>query len=889
MEINNRRIKQMARATLGSLAESVWHISDAGMAELISTLEAAAESGLQSTSRFADLLPESNAYSRRAQFSGGMLVLNICGAIQPDSNVITEWFGGTACSALRTDLRRAKSDSSVSEIALIVDSPGGSAMGLEETAKLISEVASEKPVTAYVKNLCASAAYYLASAASKIVASPSSAVGSIGSIIMHMEISGMLKEYGYNVTPITFGKHKADGNQYQPLTAQSRETLQNFVDSYGKQFVDAVARQRKISTQVVMERFGQGRVYIASEALERGMIDEIGSIEDRVPGSMIPVGQTRMQSATWNSATALTPSNEVGSSVAIGQTTASAVSNQTPAGQSEPRQAVPSMEKKKVMKLTALLYSLGLVASLEATSETVDAAVAAFCHARGVEVPRSADGKLNEAECIKLINGSSSKPANQAGVAPNVAEAHAREQGEAKNEMTLPQYQERKSEIKAIANLINAGRVNAVVSAIEIESAVDGKQSIQEIRDAWAKKLESSESGQGISTSVGGFQMNSGEDRFVQNAVNSLLSRMGYETSSQVPVDMRRMSLLDIGLQCSRLRGQNISAGSYADRELVALELLQQSPHVHVFSSHSGSVNRPGDFPNLLSNLAGKILDNALVLADATYSMWTQRMMDVADFKAQTVLATGAFSQLDEIMDGEAAKQLKMTEELKGWFQVGQFGNSVLLTPRMIANDDLDSFNQHLTQLMMAHELTLNSICIGLLEGNVTLADGIALFNASHGNLETTTTGAPSTTTAPAMKLLHRKQAGIGTTRPISSYPRVVLVPSEYEDAAEQTYLSLAEIASRGGESKLATTDATVNVHRGRTEVVTEVGLASATRWYTIDNRLRTIVHGFQTGYGRGGQRSTWWDNATGCRHVKLEGRFGAAAVGYRGICRNGA
>jgi hypothetical protein len=143
------------------------------------------------------------------------------------------------------------------------------------------------------------------------------------------------------------------------------------------------------------------------------------------------------------------------------------------------------------------------------------------------------------------------------------------------------------------------------------------------------------------------------------------------------------------------------------------------------------------------------------------------------------------------------------------------------------------------------------------------------------------------------MKLKHRKMVALGTTRAMNSEPNVVLVPSELEDNALQTYLTIVELnRSAGGESKVAATDATINVNRGKVNVVVEPGLTNyggttAAQWYSFDTRVRTLVYAYQTGYGAGGQRMSWFDNDTGSRKVKLEGRFGAAAVGWRGVVRN--
>jgi capsid assembly protease len=843
-------IKAASAAAISRLGASVWHIHEPAFAQLAAGLQAMAETG-QSLDRIAasaessaDLLIPRGEYSRNVQRSGGVAIIPITGVLEPERGVYTDWMGGSNCAQIRSDIRMAAADSSVTQIALLIDSPGGIAMGLQETASLIAKVSQSKPVVAYCRNLTASAAYFLACAASRIVATPSTAVGSVGSIIGHFSYSGMLEQAGIKYTQITHGENKGEGSSYLPLDKKSEQGLQDFVTAYGSQFVNYVAERRGVSVEQVMQKFGQGRVYIASEALDRGMIDGIGMIEEALAAR--------------------------GSGTSAGFSPGSATS---PAGESV------ASERPKVKKLVALMYALGLVQSMDASEEAVNSALNAFCFARNIPVPMGTDGKLDEAKCLALLQPT------PAAAAPNVAAAHRQEQAEARQEMTAKQYKARRDEVVAIARSMNHGRAAAVVSQEQITAATDSEKSFADIREEWVQKLESSDDGRSVPAFTGSITAgSSGEDRFAATAVNAMLARMGHRPSAEVPRDMRGMTLMQIGSRCAQLSGLRLSGTS----EDQALQILQGSPELTVFSGDP-SYNRPADFANLLSNLAGKILDEAMDLAEATFPLWTQRMMDVPDFKPKTVMGASVFDNLDVIDDDDKTKQLRMAEELRGWYETARYGNHVALTPVMMANDDLDAFNQMLNGLGMAHDLTLNGLCLALLAGNVTLVDGIALFNASHSNL-VSGGGVPAEAQAKKNKLLHRAQTATGSIRTLNSRPRVVLVPYALEDDALKTYLTIAELAQiAGGETKVAATDSNINVHRGTVRVVVEPGLDaySAAAWYTFDDRLRTIVHGFQTGYGRGGRRTTWFNPETESRYIKLEGRFGAAAVGYRGAVKN--
>lgn len=808
---------------------------------------------------------------------GGVALIPIQGAIIPRASDEDYYWDATSVQNILAAVRNAVASDAVTRIIAVFDTPGGSVSGLEETAAAIFALRGRKPMEAVVTGMCASAGYYLASAFGPIYASPSANVGSIGSVLMHTSYQGFFEKYGIKVNAIHFGKHKVDGTPYADLNEQSKSTLQEIVDAYGNQFVDAVARQRGITAKEVMSGYGQGKIFIASKALELRMIDGIATLEQRLaatPGAA-PVLRTAADlvldmetSVAAVAAGGLVPL--VGASHAVDLTVKQTASASPPATvvckENSGAQRNGGRTVKLSPKIKAALYALELTDSQEASDEVCVAALQGFCRARGVEVPQ------DESKIIALLMNAETKKEQPAAAVP----APQKPELSAKDAMRI------QAEVEAAANLINSGRPVALISADDCKAAVasivEGTHTLASVQADWSKKIANDPTRTPIA-SIG-----SAEDAFVENATNLLMERMGHKVDKLAPRDMQSMSLLEIGQRCAAFSGLRL-AGS---REEQAMQLLQLNSNLTPLAS-AGAYGQVGDFPNLLSALAGKILDAGIELAAPTYPMWTNRLMDVPDFQPKTIIGTGAFDNLSEITDDEDPPQLKFSEELKGFVQAGQYANKVGLTPRMVANDDLDGFNQQLLSLGQAHEFKLNSLCVALLTANPTLPDGIALFNASHSNLIASSPGVPSAAEAEKVRVMMAKQTGIGTSRTIAVDVGVVLVPISQLSAAETTYLSVAELVRRTGESKVNATDSNINVHRGGKTIVQEPELesVSTTAWYAIDKRFRTIVHVFQTGYGRGGQRTTWFDHARGTRWVKLEGRFGAAAVGWRGILKN--
>jgi signal peptide peptidase SppA len=126
----------------------------------------------------------------------------------------------------------------------------------------------------------ASAAYWIGSAASEVVATPSAMVGSVGVVVVHMDESKALEMLGVKPTFITAGKYKAEGDPAQPLTDAARERLQEMVDQYYAAFVGGVARGRGVPVAEVRTSYGQGRLLTAREGLAAGMVDRIATLDE---------------------------------------------------------------------------------------------------------------------------------------------------------------------------------------------------------------------------------------------------------------------------------------------------------------------------------------------------------------------------------------------------------------------------------------------------------------------------------------------------------------------------------------------------------------------------------------------------------------------------------
>ena len=211
---------------------------------------------------------------------GSIAVLPLYGTIMPRANMLEMCGGGTSIESFTKAFRSAMADETVGQILIDIDSPGGSVYGIGELAAEIRAARGTKPVVGIANHVAASAAYWAGSACSEFYVTPSGQVGSIGVIAAHEDMSKMLEAEGVNVTLITAGKFKGEGNPYAPLNAEARAAIQAEVDGYGADFTSAVARGRGVGVDHVRMHMGQGRMMRGAAAQSASMVDGIATFAE---------------------------------------------------------------------------------------------------------------------------------------------------------------------------------------------------------------------------------------------------------------------------------------------------------------------------------------------------------------------------------------------------------------------------------------------------------------------------------------------------------------------------------------------------------------------------------------------------------------------------------
>lgn len=179
---------------------------------------------------------------------------------------------------LRTQINAALKHEMVEEIVLDFHTGGGQAMGCKEMADFIRASTAVKPITALVNFAAYSAGYFLAAACSKIIASPTAGVGSIGVIIETYEVSRMEEQMGITFNTYFRGDHKNDLTPHEPITDQAVAEIDRRLDEAYATFTESVAEYRGLAVADVVAT--QAKLYTAESALAARLVDEIAPAQD---------------------------------------------------------------------------------------------------------------------------------------------------------------------------------------------------------------------------------------------------------------------------------------------------------------------------------------------------------------------------------------------------------------------------------------------------------------------------------------------------------------------------------------------------------------------------------------------------------------------------------
>jgi signal peptide peptidase SppA len=263
------------------------------------TLQALANLTLERKLTDTEVLEKLAALEQRtttAAFSNDnkIAVLPLYGVITQRPSILSLFFGGTSTEGFARAFRQVMNDPGVSTVVLDISSPGGGVHGVDELAQEISAGREKKRIIAVANSLAASAAYWIATAASELIATPTGEVGSIGVYTAHRDFSEYDRKAGVKTSIVAAGKYKAELDPSRPLSEEARHYTQSVVDDYYEMFVSRVAKNRGVSPARVRLDYGEGRVLPARRALQAGMVDRVATLPQVLASAGLSSGNSRL-------------------------------------------------------------------------------------------------------------------------------------------------------------------------------------------------------------------------------------------------------------------------------------------------------------------------------------------------------------------------------------------------------------------------------------------------------------------------------------------------------------------------------------------------------------------------------------------------------------------
>jgi ClpP class serine protease len=215
--------------------------------------------------------------SPTARVRDGVAIIPIAGPIFRYANLFTEFSGATALADVAANLAAARADSRVRGIMLEIDSPGGDVTGLSEAADMIAAAGQDKPLLAYVEGSAHSAAYWLASAASRIVLSPLATIGSLGAVVAMQDSTEARARDG--IRRFRFVSTQTPNKLLDPTTDAGAARVQALADRLAGEFLSAAAANRGMTVEALLAATDGGGLVVGADALAAGLADQVAGFE----------------------------------------------------------------------------------------------------------------------------------------------------------------------------------------------------------------------------------------------------------------------------------------------------------------------------------------------------------------------------------------------------------------------------------------------------------------------------------------------------------------------------------------------------------------------------------------------------------------------------------
>ncbi|HUQ70569.1 MAG TPA: signal peptide peptidase SppA [Planctomycetaceae bacterium] len=199
-------------------------------------------------------------------------------------------------------IEQAEKADAVKGVLLAVDSPGGFVADSHQIYHALQKLTKKKPVYVQMKRMAASGGYYISMGAgpqAKIFAEPTTWTGSIGVIIPRYDVSGLAEKFGVSSDPLKTGEFKDALSPFRPLTENERKLWENILNQSFEQFMSVIDENRDTLDAAKVKTLATGQIYTAQDAVENGLVDQIGFEEDALAALQSKVGLSKARVVTY--------------------------------------------------------------------------------------------------------------------------------------------------------------------------------------------------------------------------------------------------------------------------------------------------------------------------------------------------------------------------------------------------------------------------------------------------------------------------------------------------------------------------------------------------------------------------------------------------------------
>ena len=232
---------------------------------------------------FTDASDPLQEFTLQGKEKGKVLIIPVRGIISDSTKKGMLYDMPSMVQEIVSQLRIAEKDEEIRAVLLKIDSPGGSTTASDI---LYHEIMAFKKrtgakVVAAMMDIAASGGYYVSLPSDLIIAHPTTVTGSIGVIFLRPTVTDLMGKIGLDIEVIKSGQNKDMGSPFRQSTEEEQKIFQDLINELGGRFINLVAKHRKIN-QNILSDISTARVYLAREALQLGLVDKIGYLNDAV-------------------------------------------------------------------------------------------------------------------------------------------------------------------------------------------------------------------------------------------------------------------------------------------------------------------------------------------------------------------------------------------------------------------------------------------------------------------------------------------------------------------------------------------------------------------------------------------------------------------------------